>query len=94
MYSDFEIHSMLFSMPVAKIMLSKPLTCVSREIQSGSDNRWDFIANYRDGTWSIGSGMYITTDDHVQLYLMFKRHWLMLNKIKFGDKCRFEFSHL
>ena len=94
MNKDLDVSQILFGINVQDTMLVAPLQSISREIIDDSEYEWTFLANYRNGCSLPAARMKIHDDDDVLLYLLFKRYWLTLNKLKYGEKCHYELSHL
>lgn len=77
-----------------ELMLRKPLRWIQLESNSVNDNRFNIVACYLDGTYKVIADFYRDTEDECDKYRRFKKHYLVENKLKFGEKCRYKITHL
>jgi hypothetical protein len=88
-----ELMQEMFCDRMVEVILSYPLKWM--QMTPTAEDGIFFIEGIRKDDFNI---QLITfepdLEGHMDLYREFKRHYLSLNKIKFGDLCHFEISHL
>lgn len=75
------------------ILLSKPLKWI-QIVSVNKDLIFRIEGCFKDGSYRTAAFLDRSTDEECLKYQKFKQHYLVLNKIKYGELCHYEFNHL